>query len=191
MRIIALLLILSTYSLMTTQAFAEEKKTPSPSLKIEKRQEQSVFTGTLYKIWYKLRALSPVNHTEMAPKKQVIATAGIRGSESTDSLLQLYWKDDRTNDEAFLKEISALNEADSLIENGRLAEGKIALEQFFVQYPGSDLKPNAMLAMALIVSSLGDTQKGISLFKQFIQENPKHPLRTDAENAIKTLSESA
>lgn len=176
--------------MIETGIYAEENTAspPAASLKLEKKEDQNVFKGTLYKIWHKLRTLNPVNHAQSAPPKQVIATAGIRGAETTDSLLQLYWKDDRTNDDIFLNEISILNSAQILIESGQMVEGKKALEQFLAQYPGSDLKPNALFTIALVTSSLGDIQQGTEIFKQFIQEYPDHPLKMEAENAIKTFT---
>ncbi len=59
----------------------------------------SIFTGVFKSVWARLKSLNP--STKETARSQVVYTAGIRGAETTDTLLKPYWKDDLTQDENF------------------------------------------------------------------------------------------
>jgi TolA-binding protein len=124
---------------------------------------------------------------EAASHSKPVVTAGIRGAESTDTALKPYWKDDRSNDEQYLKQLNAYNEAQNLIDKGEMKAAAASLDKFIDEYPGSELMPNAMFAEAMALAGMGEKDGSIKQFNKFIKENPKHPLRGDAEIAIKEL----
>src|SRR5688572_29077275 len=78
---------------------------------LQETRTDSVFKGTLYQVWGRLRALSPKTNVEDAAQSRAIVTAGIRGAETTDTALKPYWKDDRSDDEQYQKQLAAYNAA--------------------------------------------------------------------------------
>ena len=68
---------------------------------VRETSTDSVFKGTLYQVWSRLRALSPKGNIDEAARSKVVVTAGIRGAEATDTALKPYWKDDRSNDQQY------------------------------------------------------------------------------------------
>jgi TolA-binding protein len=157
---------------------------------LRETQTHSVFKGALYQVWGRLRTLSPQAGGENA-NNRVIVTAGIRGAESTDTALKPYWKDDRSNDAEYLRQLQAYNAAQELLDKGQLKEAAASLGRFIDAHPGSELMPNAMFAEAMALAGMGQKNDSIKQFNKFIKENPKHPLRADAETAIKELSSNA
>jgi TolA-binding protein len=167
--------------------YAAETQTQDSSGIIRETQTNSVFKGTMYQLWGRLRTLSPKAGSEDA-NNRVVVTAGIRGAESTDTALKPYWKDDRSNDAEYLQQLQAYNTAQELIDKGQLKEAAASLGKFIDAYPGSELIPNAMFAEAMALAGMGEKSDSIKQFNKFIKDNPKHPLRADAETAIKELS---
>lgn len=172
--------------LLSASAFAEETQDNI----VRETRTDSVFKGTLYQVWGRLRALSPKANIEDAARSRVVVTAGIRGAESTDSALKPYWKDDRSNDEQYMKQLGAYNAAQELMDKGDMKAAAASLDSFMDEYPGSELKANAMFAEAMALAGMGDKEASIRQFNRFIKENPKHPLRADAETVIKELGAS-
>lgn len=154
---------------------------------VRETRTDSVFKGTLYQVWSRLRTLSPKADIEEAARSRVVVTAGIRGAESTDSALKPYWKDDRGNDEQYLKQLAAYNTAQGLMDKGDMKAAAASLDKFMNEYPGSELLPNALFAEAMALAGMGDKEASIRQFNKFIKENPRHPLRADAEAVIKEL----
>jgi TolA-binding protein len=157
---------------------------------IRETETHSVFKGSMYSIWSKLRALSPKANVEETARGQVVVTAGIRGAESTDTALKPYWKEDRTDDPAYIQQLKSYNAAQELVDGGKLKEAITNLDNFMRQYPDSDLLPNAVFAQAMAMAGTGERENSVKQFKKFVKENPKHPLRADAEAAIAELSKA-
>jgi len=150
-----------------------------------KTEQNGVFKGLLYKVWGKLRALSP-----SAPSRnhnRATATAGIRGAETTESLLDPYWMGDKTNDPDYVKELTTYASAQQLAEKGDLPAAVKALSAFIEQYDKSDLKPNAQFALGLSYGGMGQNDPGIKALQEFVDDNPKHPLVADAKQVIQEL----
>jgi TolA-binding protein len=150
-----------------------------------KTESESVFKGIFYKVWGRLRALSPSAARPAVQRTAV--TAGIRGSETTTSLLQPYWKDDRTNDPEYTRELSEYTRAQQLAENGNLQDAIKALRDFIDAHGSSDLQPNAQFALGLSYGGAGDSTASIATLESFVKQHPKHPLVADAQQVIKEL----
>ena len=156
-----------------------DSQDPGTSI-IKETGTHSVFRGSLYKIWVKLRSISPKINADSGRGK-IVVTAGIREAESTESTLKLYWKDDRTADEDFITQVKSFNAAQAMIDAGKIDEAKTALQKFIGRYPQSELLPNALFTQGLTLGAAGDAVGGIKSLQQFIIDYPKHPLKSDAE----------
>jgi TolA-binding protein len=150
-----------------------------------KSEQKSAFKGLLYKVWGRLRALSP--QAKNKNKGRTSVTAGIRGAETTDSLINPYWKDDKTEDPDYIKELTAYTKAQQQAENGDLESAVKSLSAFIEEYDDSDLKPNAQFALGISYAGLGKTQPSIDALQVFVNDNPKHPLVADAKQVIAEL----
>ncbi|HEX5056404.1 MAG TPA: tetratricopeptide repeat protein [Gammaproteobacteria bacterium] len=173
--------------ILSGSAFATESKDSI----VRETSADSAFKGALYQIWSHLRALSPKSSIEEAGRSKIVVTAGIRGAETTDTALKPYWKDDRSNDQQYQQQLASYDTARQLIDKGDMKGAAASLEKFIEQHPGSELAPNAVFAEAMALAGMGDKEASIKQFNRFIKENPKHPLRADAETAIKELGGSA
>lgn len=169
-------------SLMPVTVFAEQEAT------IIKESEKSAFKGALYSVWNRLRSFNPRTNAAKVTGNQIVATAGIRGSQETETLFSPYWKGDKTNDKQFRAEVDAIINAQSLADKGALAEAEKAYAKFINQYPESELLPNAVFAKALTQGASGKKQLAINGMKSFIKDNPNHPLVSDAKLVVATLS---
>jgi len=159
-----------------------------PTVIIKETENTSVFKGLLFQVWDKVRNLSPKANVSTASRNRVIATAGVRSTETTGTLLQPYWKEDHTNDKQFMQELKLLVSAQDLIDEGQLEESKTALESFLSSFPESLLEPNALFSKGMVLSVLGDKQISVDTFEKFIRENPTHPLSADAKLIIAELA---
>jgi len=150
-----------------------------------KSEQQSVFKGFLYSVWGRLRALSPrlAHHNS----KYAVATAGIRGAETTTSLISPYWKDDRTEDPEYIRELTEFTRAQQLAENGDLQAAVKALNDFIEKHDKSDLKPNAQFALGISYGGLGQKSGAVKALQAFVNDNPAHPLAADAKQVIAQL----
>ena len=118
----------------------------------------------------------------------MVYTAGIRGAESTDTLLKPYWKGDLTRDVQFQAELEHFDRAQQKLDSGELEIAATEFDQFLKQYTDSALRPNALFALGISLAGTGQLGASIDSMKQFIDENPGHPLVGDAEMVIDELS---
>lgn len=135
-------------------------------------------------LWGRLRAATP-RSSATAPTATV--TAGLRGSEATESELKPYWRGDRESDASSLAERKALEGAQALADSGKFAEAAKVFDAFVQQNPRSPLAANAVFGSAVAHAALGDKAKATAGFQDFIKREPQHPLAKDAEQAIAAL----
>ena len=137
---------------------------------IKQTETHSVFKGLFLQVWSKLKALNP--HQRQSARSSSTYTAGIRGEEATETLIQPYWKDDM---------------AQQLLDKGDLQASSQAFGDFIQQYADSDLLPNALFAKSLSHAGLGDNKQALASMQQFVQSYPKHPLNADAQEILGQL----
>lgn len=152
---------------------------------IKQTQTHNVFKGFLLSIWGKFKTFTP--HNKQVAKAATVYTAGIRGAESTGTLIQPYWKDDLTQDTAFQKELRLYSEAITQLDNGRLKQANDTLDGFLNAFPSSALKPNALFAQSISYVGIGDKTKAEKSLNQFISDYSNHPLAEDAGALLKQL----
>lgn len=153
---------------------------------VVKQESKSVFKGLLYRVWSRLRALNPQLKTNRTRNRSV-ATMGIRGAETTSSLIEPYWKGDKTDDPDYIVELTSYTKAQQYAEDGQLQQAVTALNAFLEEYDDSELKPNAQFALGISQGGLGDAAASKQTLRAFIDDNPKHPLVADAEMVIDEL----
>jgi TolA-binding protein len=135
-------------------------------------------------LWGRLRAATP-RSSATAPAATV--TAGLRGSEATESELKPYWRGDKESDAGSIAERKTLEAAQALADAGKFAEAAKAFDAFVQQNPRSPLAANAVFGSAVAYASMGDKAKATAHFQDFIKREPQHPLAKDAEQAIAAL----
>ena len=135
-------------------------------------------------LWGRLRAATP-RSSATAPTTTV--TAGLRGSEATESELKPYWRGDKESDAGSIAERKALEGAQALADSGKFAEAAKAFDAFVAQNPRSPLAANAVFGAAVAYASIGDKAKATANFQDFLKRDPQHPLAKDAEQAIAAL----
>jgi len=140
--------------------------------------------GLLGSLWGRLRAATP---RSTANTSSTTVTAGLRGSEATESELKPYWRGDRENDAGSIAERKALEGAQALADSGKFAEAAKAFDAFVQQNPRSPLAINAVFGSAVSHAALGDKARATAGFQDFIKRDPQHPLAKDAEQAIAAL----
>ena len=123
----------------------------------------------------------------MRYRNRAAVTAGIRGTETTTSLIQPYWKGDLTEDPAYQQQLKDYSSAQQLAEKGDLKAAVTALNGFIDKYQDSDLKANAQFALGVTYGGLGDHQASIRALNGFVADNPDHPLVGDARQVIAEL----
>jgi TolA-binding protein len=138
----------------------------------------------LSSLWGRLRAATP-RSSATAPTTTV--TAGLRGSEATESELKPYWRGDRESDAGSIAERKALEGAQALADSGKFAEAAKAFDAFVTQNPRSPLAANAVFGAALAYAAMGDKARATANFQDFLKREPQHPLAKDAEQAIAAL----
>ena len=148
-------------------------------------EEHNVFKGLFQSVWARLKALNP-GAPESANAK-VEYTAGIRGAESIDTLLKPYWKDDLTKDEAFQAELQKFGVAQLQLDRGDLDSAVISFDGFLEEFAHSDLRPNALFGKSISLAGLGKNDASLATMRQFLDENPNHPLNDDARRVIGKL----
>ena len=166
-------------------AFAAEEKQQATKI-VVKTESSSTFKGLLYRVWSRLRALNPQLKTNKTRNRSSV-TMGIRGSETTTSLIEPYWKGDKTDDPDYITELTRYTEAQQYAEDGDLQKAVTALNSFLQEYEDSDLKPNAQFALGISQGGLGDIPASKKTLQMFIEDNPKHPLVADAKQVIDEL----
>jgi len=142
------------------------------------------FKDLLGSLWGRLRAATP-RSSATAPTTTV--TAGLRGTEATESELKPYWRGDRESDAGSIAERKALESAQALADSGKYAEAAKAFDAFVQQNPRSPLAINAVFGSAVAYASLGDRNRAVAGFQDFLKRDPQHPLAKDAEQAIAAL----
>ena len=147
-------------------------------------QSSSAIKDLLGSLWGRLRAATP-RSSATAPTATV--TAGLRGSEATESELKPYWRGDRETDAGSIAERKALEAAQALADSGNFAEAAKAFDAFVAQNPRSPLTVNAVFGAGVAYASLGDKAKATASFQDFLKRDPQHPLAKDAEAAISAL----
>ncbi len=167
-------------------AYAADVKQDGQSTVIIKKENASVFKGLLYKVWGRLRALNPQLKTNKTRNRSV-ATMGIRGAETTTTLINPYWKGDKTDDPEYIAELTRYTKAQQYAEDGDLNKAITALNAFLDDYSDSELKPNAQFALGLSQGGSGDVVASKKTLNLFIEDNPKHPLVLDARQVIAEL----
>ena len=151
---------------------------------IVRSEKKSVFTGFLSRMWGKLKAISP---TPARRSTRSVATAGVRGAETTNSIISPYWKDDNTEDPEYIKELTEFTKAQQLAEVGDLPAAITALSSFIENHGDSDYKANAQFALGISYGGLGKNAESINAFQAFVKDNPKHPLAGDAKQVMSEL----
>lgn len=146
--------------------------------------QTSAIKDLLGSLWGRLRAATP-RSSATAPTTTV--TAGLRGSEATESELKPYWRGDRESDAGSIAERKALEAAQALADSGKFAEAAKAFDAFVTQNPRSPLVANAVFGSAVAYAAMGDKAKATANFQDFLKREPQHPLAKDAEQAIAAL----
>ena len=157
----------------------------SPELVVHEAETHSVFKGFFVKVWSKLRAINPPARGNA--RSHVVYTAGIRGAEATETLIQPYWKGDLSTDAAFQAELKAYSSAQQLLDDGVLDQSVTAFNDFLQQHASSTLAPNALFARSLGYAALGKSADARFGLQTFIDKNPQHPLAADAVELIAQL----
>jgi len=78
----------------------------------------------------RLRALNPQLKTNKTRERSV-AIMGIRGAETMTSIIELYWKGDKTDDLEYIVELTQYTEAQQYAEDGDLQKAVTSLNVFF------------------------------------------------------------
>lgn len=171
--------------LMTAVAAGAQAAEPAakPSEEKPKAQQSERFSGSLFNALRSLSGMLPKQNGSKEGPRQT-TTMGIRGAETTTTLMNPYWKDDKSDDPAFQKELNEYSAAQSLLEQEKLTEAEGALNTFIKQYPDSALQPNARFALALNYAAQGKQKEGKSGFEQFVKAYPNHPLVADAQKIL-------
>ena len=141
-------------------------------------------TETLGNLWGRLRAVTP--RSAPPPATSSTVTAGLRGTEATESELKPYWRGDQM-DPASRKEREALERAQALADGSNFAEAARAYEAFLQQSPSSPLAPNARFGAAQARAPHGERARATAGFEEFLRRDPQHPLARDAETALAAL----
>ena len=182
MKHILILLLSAGFLASNAPALAQD----SESSIVVNEESHSVFTGLFRSVWARLKALNPAS--KESARSQQVYTAGIRGAESTDTLLQPYWKDDLSDDEAFQAELKKFSLAQKQMDQGDLQKAAQSFDDFLGEFAQSDLRPNALFGMSLCQAAIGQTDQSRSTLQTFIEENPNHPLVGDAQQVLASLN---
>jgi len=158
----------------------------SNSTTIVETSSHNIFTGLFQSVWARLKSLNPT--TKESANSEVIYTAGIRGAESTDTLLKPYWKGDLTRDREFQAELQKYSLAQLKMDRGELESAVKSFDGFLNEFGQSDLRPNALFGKSISLAGLGQNQQSLATMQLFVEENPNHPLSDDAMLVIEELS---
>lgn len=149
-------------------------------------ESHNVFTGLFRSVWVQLKAFNP--SPQESANTDITYNAGIRGAESTDTLLQPYWKGDLSRDQQFQAELSNFNLAQNKLDQGRLEAAARLFDDFLREFGQSALRPNALFGKSISLAGIGKTEQSLTTIRQFVEENPRHPLADDARRVIDELS---
>jgi tetratricopeptide (TPR) repeat protein len=171
--------------LWATFATAVVQAQNSNSTTIVETSSHNIFTGFFKSVWARLKSLSPT--IKESANSDVVYTAGIRGAESTDTLLKPYWKDDLTQNKEFQAELQKYSLAQLKMDRGELESAVKLFDSFLDEFAQSDLRPNALFGKSISLAGLGQNQQSLATMQQFVEENPNHPLSADARLVIEEL----
>lgn len=172
-------------SALSAGAIAAESAKPAAAAD-NKAQADGRFKGAVFDALRNLSAMLPKQNNRNADPRQS-ATMGIRGSETTASLINPYWKDDKADDPAFQAEVHDYSAAQQLLEDGQLKEAEAAFTRFIQAHPASDLLPNARFGRGLAFAAQGDKKRGSEAMAAFAKDYPQHPLAADAQKVAAEL----
>lgn len=167
---------------VSVSAVENQQQRQQPNRVIVK-ENKSIFKGLLYRVWSRLRTFSPQLQKKNT-RKYGIATMGVRGAETTATLIEPYWKGDKSEDPLYIEQLTDYTNAQQLAETGKLEAAVKAFNAFIKNYGDSDLLPNAQFALGLSQGGLGDIDASIDSLESFIDDNPEHPLVIDAKQVI-------
>jgi hypothetical protein len=156
------------------------------SVTVVETKSHNIFTGLFQSVWARLKALNP--SARESANSEVVYTAGIRGAESTDTLLSPYWKDDLTQDENFQAELEKFSMAQIKMDRGELESAVKSFDGFLDEYGQSALRPNALFGKSISLAGLGKKHQSLATMQLFVDENPNHPLSGDARLVIDELN---
>ncbi len=163
-----------------------DKSAISTSVEIQVTEEQSAAKRLFSRMWSKLRGYvgRPGQSTSAGGRTLI---AGVRGAESTASGLQPYWKDDRSEDPDYIREVDTFFGAMELADAGKFENATGVLNAFSNSYPDSTLNPNVQFALGLAYGQLGKNTEGVAALESFTSRYPEHPLVSDATELIEIL----
>jgi TolA-binding protein len=153
---------------------------------INETSSHSVFKGLFKTVWAHLKSLNPTQ--KQSARSNQTYLAGIRGAETTETLLQPYWKADLTQDENFQAELERFSLAQYKMDQGDLEAAVALFDGFLNQYEASDMRPNALFAKSISLANIGQRRQALAVMRQFVDENPNHPLLADARQVIDLLN---
>ena len=153
---------------------------------INETSSHSVFKGLFKSVWAHLKSINPTQ--KQSAKSNQTYLAGIRGAETTDTLLKPYWKADLTQDENFQAELEKFSLAQYKMDKGNLEAAVVLFDGFLSQYEDSDMRPNALFAKSISLANIGQRKQSLAVMRQFVDENPNHPLLADARQVINLLN---
>ncbi|MBT8437938.1 MAG: tetratricopeptide repeat protein [Gammaproteobacteria bacterium] len=153
---------------------------------IYETSSHSVFKGLFKSVWAHLKSLSPTQ--KQSARSNQTYLAGIRGTETTETLLKPYWKDDLSQDKNFQTELERFSLAQYKMDQGDLETAVALFDGFLRQYEASDMRPNALFAKSISLANIGQSTQALAVMRQFVDENPNHPLLADARQIINLLN---
>lgn len=156
------------------------------SIVVSQSESHSVFKGLFRTVWARLKSLNPTQ--KQTARSTQVYTAGIRGAETTDTLLKPYWKDDLTQDKGFQAELKKFSQAQLKMDHGELEAAVKSFDDFLGEFKQSDLRPNALFGKSISLAGIGKNKLSIAAMHQFVEENPSHPLVDDARQVITALN---
>lgn len=145
----------------------------------------NALTGLFRSVWAHFKSFNPSQ--QESANSETVYNAGIRGAEATDSLLQPYWKGDLSRDQQFQAELQDFNLAQTKLDQGNLDAAVGLFDDFLQKFGQSALRPNALFGKSISLAGIGKTEQSLTTIRQFIEENPRHPLVKDAKLVIDEL----
>lgn len=145
----------------------------------------NVFTGLFRSVWAHFKSINPSQ--QESANSETVYNAGIRGAEATDTLLQPYWKGDLSRDQQFQAELQSFNLAQTELDQGKLEAAVKSYNDFLQKHAQSALRPNALFGKSISLAGIGKTEQSLTTIRQFVEENPRHPLIRDANLIIDEL----
>jgi tetratricopeptide (TPR) repeat protein len=176
----SLLLICCLAALISMPAVNAQETTT-----VVETSSHNIFTGLFKAVWARLKSFNPPQ--KESANSGAVYTVGIRGAESTDTLLKPYWKDDLSQNKEFQAELKQYSLAQIKMDQGELQAAVESFDSFLNQYGQSNLRPNALFGKSLSLAGLGQKQQSVATMQIFIDENPNHPLVDDARLVITEL----